>query len=67
LMLVQMMSMLLYSLFVLPFSVSVSLDLAIQTPMYSSCFLPEHLSDHCQGLCCMFSKIWTKFDALAVR
>jgi hypothetical protein len=45
------------SSFVSHFPVSVSLNMPFQHPCISHVFLPERLSNHCQGLCC------TKFDA----
>jgi hypothetical protein len=44
-----------------PFSVFVSLDFLC---MAAHAFIPEILSNHHQGLCCAFSEICTKFDAV---
>jgi hypothetical protein len=42
------------------FLVSVSLDFTCM----AHAFFPERLSNHCQGLRCTFSEIYTKFDAV---
>jgi hypothetical protein len=47
---------------VFPISVSVSVDF----PCTTNVFFPKRAYNHCQGVCCTFSKICTKFDAVFV-
>jgi hypothetical protein len=44
------------------FSVSVNLNF----PCGAHGFFPERLSNHCQGLCCTFSEMYTNFYAVPV-
>jgi hypothetical protein len=50
----------------LPFSVLVSLDFSIQMLVYNSCFLPQMLPNHYQGLHHTSFDICTKFVACSL-
>jgi hypothetical protein len=46
------------------FRISVNLGMQLKYSSSVHVFLREHLPNHCQGLCSIFSEICTKFDAV---